>query len=365
MPVVYRSAWKRRLTLVLLGAFFILLSKAFYLWLCWCDWQPPSSEYCNPVAFMGVLRPDATSSTLPCIQALEPERRQEALLLIPEGIGNFRPIYPDPLDPDRWVDSKMHQPIHALLLSFDPAAVWAAYQRTKEEHLSTHGFSDGYRLIKWHPNSEGDYLELMLNHDNGFGPYTRRLTIYTQSENKLKIAFASTHRIVNWRVLTRQDPKALLVNYTNGIAGYRWRNGRFDLDETVKREYWKDFLGLGTGCSEEVEYWCGSLLFLLAVPCWFYRAIKFLWLKVTGRPYRKRRGLRLGTLGCLTPFVLFFAFIGILFSGHYFSDLAWSARVNMLGWALITIAAFLPNRRLPTAAVPASATVPLAPRPTL
>ena len=345
---IHGNIWKRRLALAGIGMVLILLSKGLFIWSCWRH-EPTGTESHYDPAYLGVLRPEATSSTLPGIRAIPQANRREALLFVREEAGrDLYPVYRNP-DPnsslhDRWEPFTEKNVIPSRLLNFDPETVLAAYRQTSPEHLFFHGFADGLRVTPWRTRHDGTFIELRMSNDNAMGPYTGKLTIYAQRHGQLSVAYASRRRLIDAVLLSRDDPPAMLVQYADGLASYRWREGRFVADPAVKREHWREVIGLCLRGSVVVNFCTVPYLSFLVIPMWLYRFCKWLFLRLTGRPYRKSRVARVSVLGCLVPLVFFLSLPGILmFSGHYFGPLAKLALIDAAGWVFLGMGAVMAN----------------------
>jgi len=99
-----------------------------------------------------------------------------------------------------------------------------------------------------------------------------------------------------------------------------------------------------------------------ATVFWLWRLLKLLWLRITKRPYRRNRVLRMFAIGCLAwaavcAWGLMWLGLGASYYFDYYGPFASSFIVQFTGWMLIAIAAIIPNR----VAVPAVARQPLTP----
>lgn len=350
---VYRSAWKRRLILTLLGFVLIVLAKALYVWLCWGEWKPPFAEPRNSIAYLGVLKPPVTSATLARIPGFPPDKRDKALLLVPDQAQEcFSMVYDDPKDPGRGGGIENRPMIPRELLDFTPSVVISAFKRTKVDDILVNNFAEGCSARDFKTSSTGEFLALELWKDNAFAPSSKAVTLFTQRNGRLETLFASTQPVMQWMAGPSNNPQMMLVLYSNGVQGYRWSNQGVIPDPSVKSQNFRDLIALCLlGMKNEANAG-GTFLIPVILLLWLYRLIKFLLLLIFRWNYRPFNFLRGITLGCALPLGAFMSLFLVPFSTEYCGSLLSCGFVDLLGWIAILLAAALPNRRVASQPAP-------------
>jgi hypothetical protein len=190
-------------------------------------------------------------------------------------------------------------------------------------------------------------LELLK--DSFFGPHSTALTIYNERDGRLNTIFGSTQPVMQWDAGTGNAPRIMLIHYSNGMQGYRWIDGKFDPDASVKNENFRGVIAMvlmGMGRCNEAEG-AGWIIVPFVFLVWFYRLIKFLILTLFRCNYRPFSFLRGVTLGCALPVLVFSGlFVMMLFGLESCGRLLLLLIIDQAGWVVILIAAAIPDWRV-------------------
>ena len=356
-PIEFRSAWKRRAFLVLIGALLLAVAEWQFWGVCHRPYQPPLNDslYYEPL-YLGLIKSTARENDHAAIKSLG-DRKDGLLLLMrnwPEG--GFRALYRDSAYRP---DDEKSPVIPEAFLDFDPTSVLRAYQNTDLDRIRINDFAEGFKLRALSVPPISEILFLQTNAECFLlGTYYSKLTLYGQRGGRFESYFASQRPVVQWGFCDTTSTAFLVVIYSDGVGTYRWDGSFFKPgkpEDTDEKRLTRYVCRYGRRFGHATMWLVPS-----ATVFWLWRLLKFLWLRITKRPYRRNRILRIFAIGCLAWVVvaawgLMWFGLGASYYFEYYGPFASSFILRSTGWMLIAIAAIIPNR----VAVPAAVLQPL------
>lgn len=345
--VRYVSIWRRRLYLVLAGVVLLVLAVLCALWVSWRPYQPPDGPVPPNTQYLAVLRNDIPRTD----PALTPEleaRRGKVILVLSARRDDDRA-------PQRYLPAVYEfsgqvlggKSIPADWLDFDLDHVRATYPWRDHPVFDGHNLCDDSRAKRLDASAKPGAAFVWESAHGGTGrDGVWEVTIYGCEEGQVRTYFATGMAPVNAYRFIGSDLDGLICMYDDGVAGFRWDGSRYAADESYKHENVSAVLTTVVDGLYSILFLTSLPLAYLAGVFWIYRILKWFFLGVLRRRYRRCGSLRvLGTGAFLLVSWLFL--LGLLFHNkHHHGAYITAVFLMFAAWQPIAWAAILPNRRL-------------------